>query len=160
MFYYTHTEKARINQISPEQQHKSSHNSKTAPDTSIKSSHKSKTARNDDNKLRCMTWSGLRSSGVLTGAYTLVYVTRQYSRASLSDTRHTSFYVITSGLLLIIHTSFYATHLGLFIESVEFLYHRFRLISGFATYFFSIKIFLVIKLYTITTAVAPTLVII
>ena len=41
------------------------------------------------------------------------------------------------------------------IESVEFLYHRFRLISDFATYFFSIKIFLVIKLYTITTAVAP-----
>ena len=44
-----------------------------------------------------MTWSGLRSSGVLTGAYTLVYVTRQYSRASLSDTRHTSFYVIIPG---------------------------------------------------------------
>ena len=44
-----------------------------------------------------MTWSGLRSSGVLTGAYTLVYVTRQYSRASLSDTRHTSFYVIVPG---------------------------------------------------------------
>ena len=42
------------------------------------------------------------------------------------------------------------------IESVEFLYHRFRLISGFATYFFSIKIFLVIKLYTMTTAVAKT----
>ena len=91
-----------------------------------------------------MTWSGLRSSGVLTGAYTLVYVTRQYSRASLSDTRHTSFYVIIPAV----------------IESVEFLYHRFRLISSFATYFFSIKIFLVIKLYTITTAVAPTLVII
>ena len=36
MFYYTHTEKARINQISPGQQHKSSHNSKSAPDTSIK----------------------------------------------------------------------------------------------------------------------------
>ena len=44
-----------------------------------------------------MTWSGLRSSGVLTGAYTLVYVTRQYSRASLSDTRHTSFYATISG---------------------------------------------------------------
>ena len=42
------------------------------------------------------------------------------------------------------------------IESIEFLYHRFRLISGFATYFFSIKIFLVIKLYTMTTAVAKT----
>ena len=90
-----------------------------------------------------MTWSGLRSSGVLTDAHTLVYVTRQYSRASLSDI-HTSFYVIIPAV----------------IESVEFLYHRFRLISSFATYFFSIKIFLVIKLYTITTAVAPTLVII
>ena len=105
-----------------------------------------------------MTWSGLRSSGVLTGAYTLVYVTRQYSRASLSDTRHTSFYVIASGCVNI-HTSFYVI-IPAVIESVEFLYHRFRLISGFATYFFSIKIFLVIMLYTITTAVAPTLVII
>ena len=46
------------------------------------------------------------------------------------------------------------------IEFIKLLCYRFRLISGFATYFFSIKIFLVIKLYTITTAVAPTLVII
>ena len=56
MFYYTHTEKARINQISPGYQHKSS--------------HKSKTARNDDNKLRCVTWSGRKSFAVLAGTYT------------------------------------------------------------------------------------------
>ena len=71
-----------------------------------------------------MTWSGLRSSGVLTGAYTLVYVTRQYSRASLSDTRHTNFYVIASGCVNI-HTSFYATISGcyrirrVFISSLQ-----------------------------------------
>ena len=67
-----------------------------------------------------MTWSGLRSSGVLTGAYTLVYVTRQYSRASLSDTRHTSFYVIASGCVNI-HTSFYVIIPGYANYSYELL---------------------------------------
>ena len=119
-----------------------------------------------------MTWSGLRSSGVLTGAYTLVYVTRQYSRASLSNTRHTSFYATIPGCYRIhtsfyaaipgcyrIHTSFYATIPGCYRIHPAFM-SSLGLILGFATYFFSIKIFLVIKLYTITTAVAPTLVII
>ena len=105
-----------------------------------------------------MTWSGLRSSGVLTDAYTLVYVTRQYSRASLSDTRHTSFYVIASGCVNI-HASFYATISGCYRIRRVFI-SSLQADIRFATYFFSIKIFLVIKLYTITTAVAPTLVII
>ena len=39
-----------------------------------------------------MTWSEQEGSVVLTDAYTLVYVSRQYSRTFLSDTRHTSFY--------------------------------------------------------------------
>ena len=58
---------------------------------------KSITDSDDSNKLRCMTWSEQGSSGLLTDAYTSVYVSRQYARTFLSDTRHTSFYAIVRG---------------------------------------------------------------
>ena len=44
-----------------------------------------------------MTWSGLKSSGILTDAYTECVRGRQYFRAFLSDTRHTSFYADSRG---------------------------------------------------------------
>ena len=78
-----------------------------------------------------MTWSGRKSFAVLADAYTTGVC--EQTVLQISFVRYTSY---------------------------ELLCHRFGLILGFTTYFFSIKIFLVIKLYTITTAVAPTLVII
>ena len=53
---------------------------------------KPETAQKAGNKLRCMTCIGQKSSGILTDAYTFCVRSRQYFRAFLSDTRHTSFY--------------------------------------------------------------------
>ncbi len=51
-----------------------------------------------------MTWSGQGSSGVLAGITPQVYISRQYAKAFLSDTRHTSFYVTTLGCHKFIRT--------------------------------------------------------
>ena len=71
-----------------------------------------------------MTWSEQEGSVVLTDAYTLVYVSRQYSRTFLSDTRHTSFYADLTGCCiyrLLFHSQicFQLLHLvfGIFIAS-------------------------------------------
>ena len=62
-----------------------------------------------------MTWSEQEGSVVLTDAYTLVYVSRQYSRTFLSDTRHTSFYATTQGCYIFIRTLCYHSGLLYFI---------------------------------------------
>ncbi len=134
-------------------------NSNNSPGYQHKSSHKSKTARNDDNKLRCMTWSGLRE--FWCADWCVHHSVRNAdSTAGLLCPIHVIRAFMSSLRAALIFIRAFMSSFRAVIESVEFLYHRFRLISGFATYFFSIKIFLVIKLYTITTAVAPTLVII
>ena len=71
-----------------------------------------------ENKLRCMTWSEQGSSGLLTDAYTSVYVSRQYARTFLSDTRHTSFYVVIRSFIIL----------------CEFLFHQHGLIQVLRTF--------------------------
>ena len=51
-------------------------------------------ALDDSNKLRCMTWSGQKSDGVLSDAYTECVRDQGDAITFLSDTRHTSFYAV------------------------------------------------------------------